>query len=158
MNQKKICRTLEITRWICVIIGFQSAFFLSGHPGEQLHYLMPWVVLSLMGLSAVESLFFGRAASEITGYVHSGYQRQSGLAMLAVALTALLVLFDGWGVRAEATVLSLTLIFFGLSALNHAWSAFKEGNRGMQNLMRPVLTALLIGFALPFVVRALHAG
>jgi len=155
MNLKRICRALEISRWVCVIVGFQIAFFLSGHPAEQLHHLMPWVVLSLMGLSAVESLFFGAAASEITGYVRSGYQRQSGLAMLSVALTALLVLFGGWGVRAEATILSLTLIFFGLSAGNHAWSAFKEGNHGLQNLMRPVLTALLIAFAVPFIVHAL---
>lgn len=155
MNQKKICHALEVSRWVCVVAGFQIAFFHSGHPHEQLHDLMPWIVLSLMGLSAVESLLFGAAASEITGYVRSGYQRQSGLAMLAVALTALLVWFGGWGVPADAAVLSLTLIFFGLSACNHAWSAFKEGNHGLQNLMRPVLTALLIGFAVPFIVRAL---
>ena len=158
MNQKKICHVLEVSRWICVVVGFQVAFFLSGHPQEQLHDLMPWIVLSLMGLSAVESLFFGAVASSITGYVPSGYQRQSGLAMLSVALTALLVWLGGWGVRADATVLSMTLIFFGLSACNHAWSAWKEGNHGLRNLMRPVLTALLIGFAVPFIVRALAAG
>lgn len=155
MNRRKICHALEVSRWVCVIIGFQIAFFLSGHPQEQLHQLMPWIVLSLMGLSAIESLFFGQAASEITGYVRSGYQRQSGLGMLAVALTALLVRFGSWGVQAEAAVLSTTLIFLGLSACNHAWSAAREGNRGVQNLMRPVLTALLIGFAVPFIVRAL---
>jgi len=157
MKQKQVCHALEVSRWICVIVGFQIAFFLSGNPSEQLHQLMPWIVLSLMGFSAVESLVFGEAASEIAGYVRSAYQRQSGLAMLAVALTALLVRFGRWGMYAEATVLSTTLIFFALSACNHAWSAFKEGNRGLQNLMRPVLTALLVGFAVPFVVRAFQS-
>lgn len=156
--QKRICHALEGARWVCVIIGFQVAYFLSGRPVEQLHQLMPWLVLSLMGLTAVESLFFGRVASEITGYAPSAYQRQSGLACLAVALTALLVRCGDWGVYADATVLSTTLIFFGLSACNHAWSGWREGNRGLQNLMRPVLTALLIGFALPFISRAIHAA
>ncbi len=156
MKQKQICHALEVSRWVCVIIGFQIAFFFTGYPQKQLHHLMPWVVLSLMGLSAVESLFFSEAASQITGYVRSAYQRQSGLAMLTVALTALLVRFGRWGVYAEATVLSTTLIFFALSACNHAWSAFKEGNHGLQNLMRPVLTALLVGFTVPFIVRALQ--
>lgn len=78
--------------------------------------------------------------------------------MLSAALTALIVWLAGWGLQAAAAVLSMTLVFFGLSACNHAWSAFKEGNCGLQNLMRPVLTALLIGFAVPFIVRALNAG
>ena len=158
MNQKKLCHMLEVTRWVCVVVGFQIAYFNSGHPPEQLHLLMPWLVLSLMGLSAIESLFFGQAASKITGYTPSAYQRQSGLCMLSAALAALLVWLGGWGLHADAAVLSMTLIFFGLSACNHAWSALREGNRGLQNLMRPVLTALLIGFAIPFIVRALRVG
>jgi hypothetical protein len=158
MNAERICRALEITRWVGVVAGFQFAFFLGGTPAERLHILAPWVVGSLAGLTAVESLFFGKAASRITGYAPSGYQRQSGLNNLALAVMALLVWYLGWGTLAEAAVMNILLIFLFLSACNHAWSAWKEQNRNARNLLRPVLTAALIAFALPLVVSAVRAA
>jgi hypothetical protein len=158
MNAERICRALEIMRWIGVVTGFQVAFFLGRTPPERLHILTPWVVGSLAGLTAVESLFFGRAASRITGYAPGGYQRQSGMNSLALAVMAVLVWFLGWGTFAEAAVMSILMIFLFLSACNHAWSAWKEQNRNARNLLRPVLTAALIAFALPLVVSAVRAA
>jgi hypothetical protein len=79
MNKKKICHALEVSRWIGVVLGFQLAFLKGANPHEQLHILTPWIVISLAGLTGIESLFFGKAASEITGYTPSAYQRQSGM-------------------------------------------------------------------------------
>ena len=66
--------------------------FFGNDPQHQLHILMPFVVIGLSGLTGIESLFFGKAAVELTGYTQSAYQRQSGLNNLAVAITAILVL------------------------------------------------------------------
>lgn len=138
-----------------MIAGINLAYFSGGNPQHQIHILMPFIVIGLSGLTGIESLFFGKAAVGITGYKPSAYQRQSGLNNIAVAITAILVLFLKWGVHAEITILSASLIFFFLSAINHAWSAIKEGNRGLRNLLRPIITSLLLIFTVPFIIRAL---
>ena len=156
MNKKNICNGLEIARWIGVVLGFQLAFFKGANPQEQLHILTPWIVISLAGLTGIESLFFGEAASEITGYAPSAYQRQSGMNNLAVAITAWMVFLFKWGTYAETAVISTLLIFLFLSACNHAWSAVKEQNYHIKNLLRPGMTVLLIAFALPCIIRAIR--
>jgi len=152
---KTICKILEWLRIFAVIAGINLAYFSGGNPQHQIHILMPFIVIGLSGLTGIESLFFGKAAVGITGYKPSAYQRQSGLNNIAVAITAILVLFLKWGVHAEITILSASLIFFFLSAINHAWSAIKEGNRGLRNLLRPIITSLLLIFTVPFIIRAL---
>lgn len=158
MNQEKICHALEALRWIGVVTGFQLAYLLGDGSRERLHILAPWVVGSLAGLTAVESLFFGRAATRISGYAPSAYQRQSGMNNLALALTALMVWFLGWDTYAEAAVLCVLLIFLFLSACNHAGSALREKNRNLRNLLRPVITMALIAFTLPLLIEAVRAA
>ena len=155
MRGAAICRALEILRWTGVIAGFQLAFTRGQTPVEQVHILVPWLVVSLAGLTGIESVFFGKAASQSTGYAPSGYQRQSGMNNLALAATALLVYFFKWGFYAELAVVTALLIFLFLSALNHGWSAWREGNRRLKNFMRPVMTLLLILFVTPFLWLAL---
>lgn len=157
MNTKKICHILEILRFAGVIAGFAFALQYGGTPQGQLHILMPWIVISIAGLTGIESIFFGRAAAELSGYAPSAYQRQSGINNLAVAITALLVFILGWGTYAEAAVLIVLLIFLFFSACNHAWSAIKEHNRNIRNLLRPVMTVLIIIFILPFIIRAVSS-
>ncbi len=155
MNKARICQLLEIIRWVGVILGFQFALLLAKTPKEQIHILAPWIVVSLAGLTGIESLFLGEAASKSTGYAPSAYQRQSGLNNLALAITALIVFFFKWGLYAEVSVMSVLLIFLFLSSCNHAWSALKEDNYNIKNLLRPIMTLLLIAFTLPFIIRAL---
>ncbi len=154
---KLICKILEYLRWISVIVGIQLAEFLADDPISRLHILMPWIVISLSGLTGIESVFFGKAASELTGYKPNAYQRQTGLNNLSVAIVAILVLVFKWGTYAEITVMSCTLVFLTLSALNHLWTGLKEGNHKLKNFMRPVLTTLLLIFTLPYIVNALKA-
>jgi len=142
-------------RVFLVIAGINLAYFFGNDPQHQLHILMPFVVIGLSGLTGIESLFFGKAAIELTGYTQSAYQRQSGLNNLAIAITAILVLCFKWGVYAEITILSASLIFFFLSAINHAWSAIKEGNRKLKNLLRPIMTIILLIFTVPFIIRVI---
>ncbi|MFH1873975.1 MAG: DUF6790 family protein [Pseudomonadota bacterium] len=155
MNAKKICHLLETMRWLGVGLGFGLALAWGKDPQHQLHILMPWLVISLAGLTGIESVFFSQAAAQITGYTPSAYQRQSGINNVAVALTAVLVLILNWGVFAEATVLSALLIFLFFSACNHGWSAWKEGNRNLRNILRPIMTIILIAASVPFIIRAI---
>ena len=155
-NKRWICHVLEITRWVCVIIGFQCAFLSSGNPVEQFHILTIWIVAGLAGLTGIESIFFGKIASSVTGYTPSAYQRQSGMNNLALAITSLIVFLCNWGTYAELTVMSVLLIFLFLSACNHGYSAWKENNLNLKNILRPVMTLLLIAFVIPFIIRALN--
>lgn len=157
MAESKIPRILEITRWVLVVIGFQIAFYFGKTPVENFHLMMPWIVGALCGLSGFESFFFGKIASKVTGYADGGggYQRQSGINNLAVGFTAILVYFLNWGLYADATITMVMMLFLGMSATNHAYSAWKEGNRGLRNIMRPVMTLLLLAFLVPLMIRAL---
>lgn len=147
---------LEYARWAGAGVGIFWANYVGGSPAEQFSIITAWTVLAVAGLSGVESLFFGKSASQISGYGTGGaYQRQSGLNNLALALACVLAYTLGWGTMAQAALMSTLLIFLILSAANHAYSAFKEGNRNLRNLLRPVLTALLVAMVLPYMAAAL---
>jgi len=156
MTQKQICSVLEILRWVCIIAGFNLAYFLGKDSADQLHIIMPWLVIPLAGLTGIESVFFGKTASELSGYGYNpAYQRQSGLNNIAMAITAIIVSLFGWGTYAEAAVLMILLIFLTLSACNHTYSAIKDKNYKLKNLLRPIMTILLLSFTVPFIIRAL---
>lgn len=153
---KKIATMME---WIRPAgIGF--AYFLAEYLGtdsiSKFHILGPIVVMLMSGTVAFESLILGEAASEKIGYKpNRAYQIQSGLNNLATALTALLVFVLDWGRYADVTVVSVMLIFFALSAINHTATAIREQNFKPVNLMRPVMVLLLMGVLLPPMVKAL---
>lgn len=46
-------------------------------------------------------------------------------------------------------------MFFIFSAANHVATAIMKGNMKPVNLLRPVITLLLIGFLLPAMIKAL---
>jgi hypothetical protein len=111
----------------------------------------------MCGTVSFESLFLGEAASEKIGYQpNRAYQVQSGLANAAIAITALLTYFLEWGRFADATIVTVMLLFFTFSAANHAATAIKEKNLKPVNLMRPVMTLVLIGFLLPPMIKSLN--
>jgi hypothetical protein len=95
-------------------------------------------------------------ASKKIGYEpNRAYQIQSGLANAATAITALLVYVLDWGRYADATIVTAMLMFFVFSAANHLATAIMKGNMKPVNLLRPVITLLLIGFLLPPMIKAL---
>lgn len=146
---------LEILRWVGVGVGVFLAFGYQ-EPRQQFSVLCIFTILSVAGLTGIESLFFGKKASEQSGYGPGrAYQRQSGLNNLALAAATLLVYLFGWGVQAKATVMFVLLIFLVFSAVNHAYTALRDGNKSLKNFLRPFMTAVLLGMVLPFLIRAL---
>ena len=159
MDKARICRVLEILRWVGVGIGIFLALLLGEGPVQQFSILCGWVVISLAGLTGIESVFFAQAASQISGYGYGGaYQRQSGLNNLALAVTTILVYALNWGFYAKITVMCVMLIFLTFSASNHAYSAIKEHNRSLRNFLRPIMTAVLLSAMIPFMVQAISAS
>jgi len=140
--------------------GIGIAVFIAYYSGtdavSQFHIMGPFVVMLMSGSVAFESLILGDAASEKVGYApNRSYQIQSGLASAATAITALLVYLLDWGRYADATIVSVMLIFFSLSAANHVASAVRDRNMKPVNLLRPVVTLLLIGMLLSPMIKAL---
>lgn len=153
MNKTTLCNAFEISRWVCVIIGIQASYFWGSSPAEQIHILAPWLVIPMAGLTGLESVFLGDAARKQSGYAASPYQRQSGINNLALAITAILVSVFSWGTGAELAVITVLLVFLLLSGSNHAWSAWKEGNHTVKNLLRPLMSLILILSCLPILLR-----
>lgn len=152
----KVNDLLEYARWTGAGVGIFWANYVGGSPAEQFATITAWTVLSVAGLSGIESTVFAKNASKISGYGGGGgYQRQSGLNNLALALACALAYALGWGTLAQAALMSVLLIFLILSAANHAYSAFREGNRSRRNLLRPLLTAVLVAMILPYMIAAL---
>ena len=133
------------------------AYYLGKDAISQFHIMGPFIVILMSGTVAFESLILGEAASEKIGYApNRAYQIQSGLANAATAFTALLVYMLDWGRYADATIVTVMLIFFTFSALNHVATAIMDRNLKPVNLLRSVVTLLLIGFLLPLMIKALN--
>jgi len=71
-------------------------------------------------------------------------------------VTALLIFMLDWGRYADATVVIAMLLFFTLSAVNHAATAIRERNRMPANLMRPIMALVLVGLLFLPLVNALR--
>jgi hypothetical protein len=156
-NMKKLLSNLmEWIRPAGIGVVYFLAEYLHQDAVSKFHLLGPWVVVIMSGTVALESLFLGEAGAEKIGYQpNRAYQIQSGLSNLATALTALLVFVLDWGRYADATVVIVMLLFFTFSAVNHAATAIRGHNWKPVNLMRPILTLLLLGVLVPPMIRAL---
>ncbi len=155
----KISRVLEMARFAGAFVGFWLAFKNRSDPTLAFHYLSVWVVASIAGIAAIESLFFPKQAAAASGYSDPGpYQRQSGINNLAVAIMSLVVFFLHWGTEAEAAISLVLFIFLSLSAINHAFSWSRDGNRSWRGFTRPLGTLVLLAAVLPFMFRALTAA
>ena len=90
----------------------------------QFHIFGPLIVVVMSGSVAFESLVLGEVSSAKIGYMpQRAYQIQSGLANVAIAITALLVFVLGWGRYAQAAIVLVMLIFFALSGENYVLTA-----------------------------------
>lgn len=133
-------------------IGYEGTY----NPVAQLHFMIPWLVTAVAGISGIEGLFFGKASSANKGYeTGSNYQKQSAFALLSYSFIAILVACLNWGIHAELTVLFVFVFFFFFSAINHAVDAVRNKNYKWQNINRPFITLLLIAGLIYPVVKAL---
>ncbi len=147
---------MEWIRPVGIVLVYFLAEYLGTDAISEFHILGPIMVIVMSGTVAFESLVLGEVGSEKIGYKpNRAYQIQSGLNNLATALTALLVFILDWGRYADATIVTAMLVFFTLSAANHAATAIKDHNMKLVNLMRPIMTLLLMGILLPPMFKAL---
>lgn len=152
MKPTTLTNLLELLRWLGAGTGIFLAFLIQDDPARRLDVLTLWVVVSIAGLTGIESVFFGKWAAQQSGYEGgSAYQRQSGLFNLALALTTLFVYCVGWNLQAKAALLIVLLLFLFFSGINHAYSAIKEHNKSLKNLLRPFMTLLLLAVVIPFI-------
>lgn len=134
------------------------AFYVGHDAVSQFHIMGLFIVMIMSGTVAFESLILGEAASEKIGYApNRAYQIQSGLANAATAVTAVLVYVLDWGRYADATIVTVMLIFFTFSAANHLATAIRDGNMKPVNLLRPAMTLVLLGLLLPLMIKALSS-
>jgi hypothetical protein len=118
----------------------------SGEATETLHWLNLLLVLPITALTGIEGMFFGASsAASMNRAASPEYQRQSAGANLACAVTLILVFLLNWGVKAEATIMIVSLLFFVFSAAVHVWGAVSGGNRNRKNWLRGVLTLAFVG-------------
>jgi hypothetical protein len=157
MTKKNLAVMMEWLRPAGIGLAIFFAYYLGKDAISRFHIMGPWVAMLMSGTVAFESLILGDVASEKIGYApQRAYQIQSGLANAATAVTALLVYLLNWGRYAEATIVTVMLLFFTFSAANHAATTILERNLKPVNLMRPVMALLLIGFLLPLLIKALN--
>jgi hypothetical protein len=156
MAKKKLALMMEWLRPAGIGFAIFLAYYLGKDAISRFHILGPFVVMLMSGTVAFESLMLGEVASEKIGYApHRAYQIQSGLANAATAITALLVYVLDWGRYADATIVTVMLMFFTLSAANHVATAIMDRNMKLVNLLRPAMALLLIGFLFPSMIKAL---
>lgn len=157
MEFSETTKLFEILRWIGVFIGIFLAFYYGNTPTQQFSIMFAWVTVSLAGLTGIV-LFFGKTSSQYSGYMsESGFRRQSGINLLAVAITALIVYFFNWGTYSEAAVMIILLLFFVINSINHVYSAFIEGAKNKMNILRPIMTLVLLIVVLPLMLNALSS-
>lgn len=155
--KKKLAIIMEWLRPAGIVLVYFLADTLGTDAIAKFHILGPIIVIIMSGTVAFESLILGEVASEKIGYkAHRAYQIQSGLNNLATAITALLVFTLDWGRYADATIVTAMLLFFTLSATNHTATAIREHNLKPVNLMRPIMTLVLLAFLLPPMIKALN--
>jgi hypothetical protein len=157
MEFNKAIKIFEILRWVGVFIGIFLAFYYGQTPEQQFNIMFVWITVSLAGLTGI-NLFFGKTSSEYSGYMsESGFKRQSGINLLALAITALIVYFLNWGILAESAVMIILLIFLVFNSINHVYSAVLEGAKNKINILRPVMTLILLIVVLPVMLNAISS-
>lgn len=155
--KKYISTSIEWIRPAAITLICFYAYYVASDPVKIFHILGPALVIIMSGSVALESLFLGEVGSEKIGYrPDRQYQIQSAFNNLATAITAIIVLVMDWGLHAEATIVTAMLLFFTFSAINHSRSAIKNGNFTRVNLMRPIMTLLLLALLLPTMIKALQ--
>ena len=152
--QVNVNKFLKLMQWVGVPLGIFFAFLWGNSPVEQFNIFVVFVVISIAGLTGIESLFFGKTASKLSGYAENRvYQRQSGINNLALAITAIFAYLVGWGLYAEAALVTVLLIFLSFSSVNQVYTGIKEHNKSSRGFMRPVLIIILFVVVLCFMLR-----
>lgn len=153
-----IAKILEILRILGAAIGFFIAYNRWHTPIAAIHVLVPWLIISLAGLTGIGSIFFSKETEKSLGWQgQSPFHKEVGYFNIACAVIALIVYLFNWGIHAELTILFTYVLFIIFSAVNHAKEILYKKNYAWQNAIRPILTFLLVAWLLPLLIVALIA-
>jgi hypothetical protein len=155
-SNTKINRSLEIIRWAGVALGIFFAFYWGNSPQSQFSIFAIFSVIFLAGITAIESMFFGKGGAEVSGYGEdgAGYRRQSRMHFLALTVVMFFAWILNWGFIAYMAIYMVLLVFLTFSAINHLYTGLKE-KFVMNTLLRPILTIFLWVITLYFLLPAL---
>ncbi|MCF6777328.1 hypothetical protein L3V83_12225 [Thiotrichales bacterium 19X7-9] len=153
MLKAKLVKYFESLRYILAAIGFYLAYQPNNTTYESIACLVLWVVIPLAGLTGLESVLLSKETAISKGReVGSAYQIQSGLNNLATAITAFIIWYFQWGIKASITIIFVLYIFFILSSINHSIEYIKQENKKLIHLFRPMITLILILVSLPIIM------
>ncbi|MDO9511426.1 MAG: hypothetical protein Q7J34_06685 [Bacteroidales bacterium] len=154
-----IVKIMEWVRLGVISLAFFFAYwFLSDAQYDAVwvfEWLVPAIMVPMAGFSGFEGLIWGEESAREKGYeTGSNYQKQSDIALLSYAFTALMVFVFDWGKFAALAVLICGMFFFFFSGINHALQAIFHKNFHWANINRPfILFALILALIYP-VMRA----
>ncbi len=143
-------------RWAGVALGIFFAFYSGTNPQSQFSIFAFFTVIFLAGFTAIEGIFFGESAAQVSGYGDSGsgYRRQSRMHFLAIAVVMLFAWWLNWGFNAYLAIYMVLLVFLTFSAVNHFYTGIKE-KFVANTLLRPLGTIFLWVVTLYFLLPAL---
>lgn len=156
----KISTFLELLRIIGTFLAILLGYLLLSPTSYQhsLNIFMLLFVLSLNGITGLESLFFGAQGSKSIGRrIDRPYQLQSAVNCLATSIMSVVVFLLNWGPYASLTVVFTTFLFVVLSACVHTWEVFSGNNTTHKNILRPIMTLILCLAVIPLLSAYLRA-
>ncbi len=137
-------------------MGIFFAFYWDTNPQAQFSIFAIFLVISLVGVTAIEGISFSEGATLVSGYGDTGeeYRRQSRMHFLAITVVMLIVWLMNWGFYSYLAIYMVLLVFFTFSAINHLYTGLKE-KFVMNTLLRPIGTIFLWVITIYFLLPAL---
>ncbi|CAE7726816.1 unnamed protein product, partial [Symbiodinium pilosum] len=149
---------IEFSRIALAMAGCAVAYAYStqGHVEDAARLLQLGLSVALSGTCALEGICFYETAARQKGYDRgfdfsngrNPYATQSTLWFAASCLVGVVAFFVyPRNPSAQIVLATLQLLFFLMSALNHAYEAVSHGNWRWQNVSRPLLSVAMVAGA-----------
>ncbi|MFH1728664.1 MAG: DUF6790 family protein [Pseudomonadota bacterium] len=158
MSWKARCtKYIEYFRFFIIFLAIFISNYLAAHPVEAFHYMAILIIIGFSGTIAFEGLILGEFASAKIGYTPSrAYQVQSALYSLAITIAAIISFVLNWGLFADLTIITVLSSFLVLSSTNHAYTAIKDKNYKITNILRPIMTLAFLAIIIPMMLKAIN--
>ena len=144
---------IGIAGWIGVGVGIFFGFLFLGEHPERALAIVTVMTVGLEGVTGfVRHYFFYKQDAKRLGWEtdRPDWMWEVGFANLAFGCMALLAVFAGWGVKAQALVLLGYALYLFQAAMLHLYRYLTDEARSRVRLYRAVLMTLLIVVMMTF--------
>ena len=152
---------IGIVGWVVVGVGIFLGFYYLGEDVEKSLAIVTVLSAGFEGVTGwVRHYLFWRQDSKRLGWEtdRPDWMWEVGFANLAFGFMALLAVFAGWGVKAQALVLLGYALYLFQAAMLHLYRYLTDETRSRARLYRAVLlTLVMVGMMTFFAVYALLA-